>query len=253
MGLRHPVVVRQHHFGDIVRHFSMHELYYIIDAHSRWAPLYSLTYVKCVVRPELWSVGCRRTPKYFVFKKRMCKQVCVCVCVCVRGSWSVGRRRKNERFFFSNMNVSVSMRVFMRGSWSVGHRSHAIMLDGSNGKTYGVATISRLLKITGLFCRIQTLLQGSFAKETDNFKEPTNRSHPISSTGWRRPIGCLKLQVIFCQTATNCRAFWRKKTNKDKASYGSSPLCSWIRLVGSLKLSVSFEKEPYKRDHILQC
>ena len=29
---------------------------------------------------------------------------------------------------------------------------------------YGVATISRLLKIIGLFCRISSLLQGSFAK-----------------------------------------------------------------------------------------
>jgi len=44
---------------------------------------------------------------------------------------------------------------------------------------YGVATISRLLKILGLFCRISSFLQGSFAKETYNFKAPTHRSHPI--------------------------------------------------------------------------
>ena len=44
---------------------------------------------------------------------------------------------------------------------------------------YGVATICRLLKIIGLSCRIWSLLQGSFAKETYNFKETTNRSHPI--------------------------------------------------------------------------
>ena len=44
---------------------------------------------------------------------------------------------------------------------------------------YGVATISRLHKIVGLFCRILSLLQGCFAKETCVFKEPTNRSHPI--------------------------------------------------------------------------
>jgi len=43
---------------------------------------------------------------------------------------------------------------------------------------YGVATISRLLKTVGLFGRTYFLLQGSFAKETCNFKEPTNRSHP---------------------------------------------------------------------------
>jgi len=44
---------------------------------------------------------------------------------------------------------------------------------------YGMATISRLLNIIGLFCRSASLLQGSLAKETYNFKEPTNRSHPI--------------------------------------------------------------------------
>jgi len=38
-------------------------------------------------------------------------------------------------------------------------------------------------------------------------------------TGWRRPTGCLKLQIIF----TNCRALLRKMTCKDKASYGVSP------------------------------
>jgi len=43
----------------------------------------------------------------------------------------------------------------------------------------GVATISRLLKIVGLFCRISSLSQGSFAKVTYDFKEPANRSHPI--------------------------------------------------------------------------
>jgi len=46
---------------------------------------------------------------------------------------------------------------------------------------YGVATISRLLKILGLFCRISSLLQGSFAKKTYNFKAPTHRSHPIEA------------------------------------------------------------------------
>ena len=42
-----------------------------------------------------------------------------------------------------------------------------------------MATISRLLKIIGLFCRISSLFQGSFVKETYNFKEPINHSHPI--------------------------------------------------------------------------
>ena len=44
---------------------------------------------------------------------------------------------------------------------------------------HGVATISRLLKIEGLFCRMSSLLYVYFTKETYNCKEPTNRSHPI--------------------------------------------------------------------------
>ena len=48
----------------------------------------------------------------------------------------------------------------------------------------------------------------------------------INVTGWRRPIGCLKLQVIFRKRAINSRALLRKITYKDKASYGSSPPCN---------------------------
>jgi len=45
--------------------------------------------------------------------------------------------------------------------------------------TIYVASISRLLKIIGLFCKraLQKTLYS--AEETYDFKEPTNRSHPI--------------------------------------------------------------------------
>ena len=46
-------------------------------------------------------------------------------------------------------------------------------------RAYGVATISSLLKITGLFCKRALYKRRYSAKETYNFKEPTNRSHPI--------------------------------------------------------------------------
>jgi len=52
---------------------------------------------------------------------------------------------------------------------------------------YGVATISRLLKITRLFYRISSLFKGSFAKETYHFKKPTTRM------GWLRLVSSLKL------------------------------------------------------------
>jgi len=45
-------------------------------------------------------------------------------------------------------------------------------------------------------------------------------------TGWRKCIGCLKLQVSFWKRATNYGALLWKMTYKEKASYESSPPCS---------------------------
>jgi len=52
---------------------------------------------------------------------------------------------------------------------------------------YGVASISRLLTITGLFCKRVLWKRWYSAKETYHFKEPTSRSHPIVCLGvWCR-------------------------------------------------------------------
>jgi len=53
-------------------------------------------------------------------------------------------------------------------------------LRGSSEFDYGVATVSRIDKIIGLFCRILSLLLGSFVKESCNFIDPTDRSHPVT-------------------------------------------------------------------------
>ena len=45
-------------------------------------------------------------------------------------------------------------------------------------------------------------------------------------TGWRRQIGCLRLQVIFRQSAANLRPLLRKMTHNDQASCGSLPTFS---------------------------
>ena len=44
---------------------------------------------------------------------------------------------------------------------------------------YGVATISRMLKNIGLFCKRDLQKRPIFCKETYIFKHPTHRSHPI--------------------------------------------------------------------------
>ena len=45
--------------------------------------------------------------------------------------------------------------------------------------TYGVATVSRIDKIIGLFCKRALLKRRNSAKETYDFKGPTHRSHPM--------------------------------------------------------------------------
>jgi len=49
---------------------------------------------------------------------------------------------------------------------------------------YGVATISRLLKIIGLFCKRAQSKRLESAKETCNFQAPAHHSHPISKQNW---------------------------------------------------------------------
>jgi len=46
------------------------------------------------------------------------------------------------------------------------------------------------------------------------------------SIGWRRVIGCHKLQIIYRKRAANYGALLRKMTYKDKASYDFTPPCS---------------------------
>ena len=47
---------------------------------------------------------------------------------------------------------------------------------------YGVAMTSRLLEIIGPFCKRALQKRMYSAKETYNFEEPTNRSHPVVVT-----------------------------------------------------------------------
>ena len=49
----------------------------------------------------------------------------------------------------------------------------------TNTQKYGVASTSRLLKIISLFCKRALQKRRYSAKETCNFKEPTNRSHHL--------------------------------------------------------------------------
>jgi len=72
------------------------------------------------------------------------------------------------------------------------------LLQKSPIKETILATISRLLKMIGPFCKRALLKRLYSAEETYNFKEPTIRSHPIgvlnaADMGWLRLVGSLIL------------------------------------------------------------
>jgi len=76
---------------------------------------------------------------------------------------------------------NLSYELYLSHEWYLSRMNGIPLINCLNlsHTRYGVDSISRLLKIIGLFSRILSLLSGSFAKETCNFKEPTERSHPI--------------------------------------------------------------------------
>ena len=75
-----------------------------------------------------------------------------------------------------------------------------------------MATISRLLKIAGLLCRISSFLYGSFAKEAYKFKEPTNRSHPMGRNHDRSALPSGKMIGLLCKKALQKRRYSAKET-----------------------------------------
>jgi len=79
-----------------------------------------------------------------------------------------------------------------------------------DGRAYGVASMSRLLQIIGLFCKRAVLKRRYSAKKTYNFKEPNNRSHPIvpHPCVWHDSFICgtgLLLWLMFGSPIFNCR------------------------------------------------
>jgi len=90
---------------------------------------------------------------------------------------------------------------------------HDAPLHRAARHTYGVATISRLLKITGLFCKRALQKRLYSAKETYNFKEPTSRGHPIwisrVTYTWRNDV---IRQVVMSSVNGSCHVWMSHAT-----------------------------------------
>ena len=97
------------------------------------------------------------------------KQMLKCLCVS-RWAYHAVKHRGTPHWSIQHQAWYTPFLKIWIAKWSWHRRSWG----------YGVATVSRIDKIIGLFCRISSLLSGSFAKETYNFIDPNIKSHPIS-------------------------------------------------------------------------
>ena len=98
------------------------------------------------------------------------------------------------------------------GSSECVHVTHSNVWYDSN-RIYGLATISRLLENIDLFCKTALWKRRYSAKETYNFKEPTNRRHPIVERGERRC--CRQTDAFKCAAwLIQISCSWKWKTTR---------------------------------------
>jgi len=148
--------------------------------------------------------------------------------------------------------------------------------------TPGMATISTLFKVIGLFCKRSLYKKPYSAKETYNLKEPTNRSHSIvicarvfvkfprhheeqetmrvkdahiQYVEENVPYSvCRRIRDLFSMLKNmgHIRTVWGTWETHRVKDAQIAALCymGWLQLVGSWKLQVSFAMETYKRDDI---
>ena len=73
---------------------------------------------------------------------------------------------------------------------------------------YGVATMSSLLEIIGLFCKRALRKRLWSAKETYDLKEPTNRSHTILELRYATHCTTLQHTATYCITLHHTATHW---------------------------------------------
>ena len=118
----------------------------------------------------------------------VCCSVLQCVAVCLlrfevrvtfserKKSWALSWYWKHHNMVW--LRLVGSLRLYVSFAKEPYKRDYILSLTHTN--TYGVATISRLLKIIGLFCKRTLQKRRYSATETYDFKEPTNRIHFIT-------------------------------------------------------------------------
>ena len=122
--------------------------------------------------------------------------VCLCVCICV--------------YFSRHANVDAC--TYM-------HRYFMAWLRLVGSLNLQVSFAKEPYKRDDILQKRPVIFRSLLIVATPQYMYIIIFSCTVMCTGWRRPIGYLKLQVIFCKRATNCRALLRKMTYEDKVSF----------------------------------
>jgi len=118
---------------------------------------------------------------------------------------------------------------------------------------YGVATVSRLLKIICLFCKRALQKRWYSAKETYNFKEPTNRSHRIAHCRdvmphrWHRWMS--QLHTVSTKRLAHCLHVTNSATGSNK----SCRTDEWVTLSWQKAAQLTLSWQSCVTHSVLSC
>jgi len=126
----------------------------LVDRSTRASRLLSLHLILWLIIPHCVWPYCM----YEISAKREEEYVCVYMCLCMYVACNLVTG-------YPSLYVTLL---------------HVPDCSQENGIHYGVATVSRIDKIISLFCKRTLEKKRYSAKETYNFIDPTDRSHPIS-------------------------------------------------------------------------
>jgi len=117
------------------------------------------------------------------------------------------------------------------------YMTHRVPKD-CNDREYGVATISSLPEIICLFCKRALYKRRYSAKETYNFKEPNDRSHPTA----RRVEKCRANTSGLCNTlqhtATHCNTLHHTHCNTqcNTLQHAAIHCNTWLHILHTKRL-----------------
>jgi len=115
----------------------------------------------------------------------MCVYLYVCFAeVSFREILRRGPRDFIYRFRYTYVCIHIHICVYMYICFAAVSFREKLQDSSGGGNEYGVATVSRIDKIIGLFCKRALYKRQYSAEETYNLVDPTDRNHPIDESDY---------------------------------------------------------------------